>query len=323
MNQLPNQNGEDDMSFVDLWRRAVFADATLNTTTKLVAMALTEYADWSTGRNAWPSNATIASMCSCSTKTVTRARASLSDAGLISVREKAGPGGTTICNLLMPADGMDTESTPMGTESMGYGHRVHPGGTQSPVGMDTESHNPTIELTIEPTRDQEEEVRAVRAKTRDAAATAAAPNSITRQVRTERDAERQEQQAPVESVRDADQAEGFEWEYTDYVDAIRQGHRDTGLMCHDMTHHHDRLVRLAMEEGWTPERLRQDVAANLGSYRKRNVNWHARMLVSDMGKRSAPSNLGAAMEVSHNNVVRQLGRAEVNAQRASNLWGMS
>lgn len=160
MNQLPNQNGEDDMSFVDLWRRAVFADATLNTTTKLVAMALTEYADWSTGRNAWPSNATIASMCSCSTKTVTRARASLSDAGLISVREKAGPGGTTICNLLMSADGMDTksihvdtESTPMDTESIGYGHVVHRGGTQSPLGMDTESNNPTTDLI----KEQEEE----------------------------------------------------------------------------------------------------------------------------------------------------------------------
>lgn len=71
-----------------------------------------------------------------------------------------------------------------------------------------------------------------------------------------------------------------------YEDAIRQGFRAVGGACTYLSKMHLRLIHAAKSEGWSPDRLRDDVIANLKDYAKRGVSHTPLMLVHDMGTRS-------------------------------------
>lgn len=155
MDNLPTQHGEDDMSFVDLWRRAVFADATLNTTTKLVALAIAEHADYATGRNAWPSNAKLSEMCACSVRTVTTARRLLAATGWIVAEDGAGRNGTTCCHLLLNADQVEMIATPLATISTPLANDDMGGSQMTTGGVEMVATNPSLTSTKKPEEQEE------------------------------------------------------------------------------------------------------------------------------------------------------------------------
>lgn len=151
---------------LDQWRSELLA-SNLTDRTKLVAMVASQFADWDTGENCYPSAPTIARLLRKSTRTVERALVELEQHGWFTRTHKPRPFNTTDYRLTVGTDrnastdtrdGTSTD-TRVGTKSTGFQSVPTPvtASTDTRVGTSTDTCVGEPPHTSSDRRDEEEE----------------------------------------------------------------------------------------------------------------------------------------------------------------------
>jgi hypothetical protein len=260
------------MSYVDQWQDAVMSDERLTTTEKLVAIAISKHAIYSTGKNAYPSRERVASMASCSVRSVGRARKKLVQLGWMTEHLKGGRNATTSHDLIIPDD-RATESRCRANDNTSPRHTEHVTAPMTTRHRATESPKPYLN----PTKNKQEE------SPQPAAETATHVHTPTRE--THRPITPPAPPMAIQPDAAVPAAAGGD-DLSMFEEAIKHGYQESGCQTPLITSHHRELIFEAIRREWTPDMLMKDVAVNIANYSRRNVNWSPRFLLSDMGTRS-------------------------------------